>query len=42
MQRIHVSQRLALPIKGHSDIDFVDVAVNDDTQLFVDACLIEV
>lgn len=42
MQRTHVSQRLALPIKRHSDIDFVDVAVNDDTQLFVDACLIEI
>ncbi len=42
MVRIHISDTFNLPITGHSDIDFVDVAINDDTRLFIDPCLIEV
>lgn len=42
MARIHVSNAVNLSITGHADIDFVDVAINDDTRLFIDPCLIEV
>jgi len=31
---------LDLP-RGHSGIDFVDVRTDDDTELFIDPCLIE-
>lgn len=35
-----ITDYLGLP-RGHSDIDFVDVQINDDTELFIDPCLIE-
>lgn len=41
MIKNHISKIFNLPIKGHSDIDFVDIDVNTDTQLFIDPCLIE-
>jgi hypothetical protein len=42
MLKFHISNSFNLSITGHADIDFVDVARNDDTQLFIDPCLIEV
>ena len=35
------SQILNLP-QGHSEVDFVDIDVHHDTELFIDPCLIEV
>lgn len=37
---LHITEHLGLP-PGHMSIDFVDIATNDDTQLFIDPCLIE-
>ena len=42
MVRIYVSNAVNMSITGHADIDFVDVAINDDTRLFIDPCLIEI
>lgn len=42
MRKFNISTALNLSITGHADIDFVDVARNDDTRLFLDPCLIEV
>ena len=42
MIKRHISNLFNLPITGHADIDFVDIAINADTQLFIDPCLIEV
>lgn len=39
MIRVHVSDVWNLR-KGHHDFEFVDIAVNDDTKLFIDPCLI--
>ena len=35
-----ITEYLGLP-QGHSDIDFVDINTSDDTELFIDPCLIE-
>ena len=39
--RIYLSEVFGLPINGHKDIGFIDVASNDDTRLFLDPYLIE-
>lgn len=39
MKRIHISDVWNLSVKGHTNFEFVDIAVNDDTKLFVDPCL---
>lgn len=39
--RNYLSEACGLPINGHKDIGFVDVAINDDTRLFLDPYLIE-
>lgn len=41
MKKKYVSDVWGLKQKGHEKIDFVDVAVNDDNELFIDPCLIE-
>lgn len=38
---MHISEPFHL-LKGHHGIDFVDIKLNGDTQLFIDPCLIEV
>lgn len=38
--RNYLSAVYGLPISGHKDIPFIDVASNDDTSLFLDPCLI--
>lgn len=38
---MHISESFHLP-KGHSNFSFIDVEVNNDTELFIDPCLIEV
>ncbi len=42
MEKLHISDVFNLHIAGHSDIDFVDIDLNNDTRLFIDPCLIEV
>lgn len=37
---MHITEFLSLP-KGHAHIDFVDITTDDDTELFIDPCLIE-
>ena len=39
MKRLHISDIWKLSKKGHANYEFVDVAANDDTKLFVDPCL---
>lgn len=39
--RHYLSMEFGLPISGHKDLGFIDVASNDDTSLFLDPCLIE-
>ena len=41
MKKKYVSDVWGLKQKGYEKIDFVDVAVNDDNELFIDPCLIE-
>lgn len=36
-----ISDEWKLKSKGHSNFDFVDVAINSDNRLFIDPCLIE-
>jgi len=38
----HVTSIHNLNINSHSQIDFIDIVVNDDRKLFIDPCLIEV
>ncbi|WP_312335789.1 hypothetical protein [Anaerospora hongkongensis] len=38
---MHFSNFFGLKIRGHEDIDFVDVNLKTDTRLFIDPCLIE-
>jgi len=40
MSRLYVSDIWNLGKKGHHNIEFVDIAVNDDTKLFIDPCLL--
>lgn len=42
MYENHLSKSLKIKMRGHKDIDFVDVALAPDTELFIDPCLIEV
>jgi len=37
----HISKEMGLNINSHSEIEFVDVIINDDTKLFIDPCLID-
>lgn len=37
---MNVSSYLRIP-QGHSSLDFVDITTDDDTELFIDPCLIE-
>ena len=41
MKKKYISDEWQLKQKGHENFEFVDVAVNDDNQLFIDPCLIE-
>ena len=41
MYENHLSKSLNIKMQGHKDIDFVDVALAPDTELFIDPCLIE-
>jgi len=38
----HFSAKHNLNINSHSEIDFIDIVLNDDRKLFIDPCLIEV
>ncbi|MEN6510012.1 MAG: hypothetical protein ABFD63_14735 [Smithella sp.] len=38
---MHFSNFFGLKIRGHEDIDFVDVNLKTDTRLFIDPCLVE-
>lgn len=40
-EKVFVSDVWNLESKGHENFEFVDVALNDDTKLFIDPCLIE-
>ncbi len=40
--RRNISKELGLDINSHSQIEFVDITLNDDTKLFLDPCLIEI
>lgn len=40
-KEIFVSDEWKLNYKGHENYEFVDVALNDDTKLFIDPCLIK-
>lgn len=37
---MHITTYLGIP-EGHEDIDFVDITTDEDTELFIDPCLIE-
>lgn len=39
--RKHIARKLGLKISSHEDIDFVDIALYKDTELFIDPCLID-
>lgn len=41
MKKYHISNIFGLEVSGHADLDFVDVAINADTKLFIDPCFIE-
>ncbi len=41
IEKIFISDVWNLKYRGHDNYDFIDVAVNDDTPLFIDPCLIE-
>ena len=41
MVKCHFSEKFDLKISGHSDIDFIDIDLNNDTALFIDPCHIE-
>ena len=41
MKSKYISDEWKLNRKGHSNFDFVDVAINSDNRLFIDPCLIE-
>lgn len=41
MVNTHISTQLGLNVSGHADIDFVDIKINGDTELFIDPCLIQ-
>lgn len=37
----HISKKMGLDIQSHSEIEFVDIVLANDTKLFIDPCLIE-
>lgn len=41
MKKGHISEALQLNIEGHKSIEFVDIALNRDNELFIDPLLIE-
>lgn len=41
MKIVNISEEWNLGFKGHANFDFVDVVINDDNELFIDPCLIE-